>query len=314
MPIRVLSRRVIEQLLDPQELLPELAEGFKALSSGQMHIPPRGQIVASNGVVLVMPAAMPGMPICSKLVSIFHENEKLKVPSHHAIITLLDWSTGAPLAILDGEYITGLRTAAASILSIKSLARPESKTVALIGGGVQSQFHLRMLGTLDGLERIRLASRNRVRTESLAAMDARVHIADSVNEAVADADVVCLCTSSPDPVIQSNWLKPGVHITSIGYRPPHGELPRDLIEKSRLFVEAQTAFSAPPVGSAELQGLSADFGTELGEVLLKLKPGRTSEHETTIYKSIGLAMEDLVAANLVYQRALEQDAGIVIDL
>jgi ornithine cyclodeaminase/alanine dehydrogenase-like protein (mu-crystallin family) len=110
------------------------------------------------------------------------------------------------------------------------------------------------------------------------------------------------------------WLKEGVHISSVGYRPPGGELPRDVIEKSRLFVESKRAFEPTPVGSAELQGVSADFGAEMGEVLLGQKPGRTSEAEITVYKSMGHAMEDLVAANLVYEKATTRKLGKEIGL
>jgi alanine dehydrogenase len=183
-----------------------------------------------------------------------------------------------------------------------------------VGAGVQGDFHLRAMGMLDGIETIRVASKDPSHAKALAGRDRRARALDSAELAVADADVVCLCTSSPDSVVQPGWLKRGVHITSVGYRPPGGELPRGLIEKSHLFVESKNAFRPPPIGSAELQGLDPSFGTEIGEVLLKQKPGRESAQETTIYKSIGHAMEDLVAANLVHQRAIQLKRGTTIDL
>jgi ornithine cyclodeaminase/alanine dehydrogenase-like protein (mu-crystallin family) len=125
---------------------------------------------------------------------------------------------------------------------------------------------------------------------------------------------VCLCTSSLEPVIKAEWLKKGTHVSSVGYRPPGGELPRDLVETSHIFVESKVAFQAPPVGSAELQGLTPEFGTEMGEYLLGQKPGRRDENETTIYKSMGHAMEDLVTANLVYQKAIAQGIGTTFEL
>jgi len=171
-----------------------------------------------------------------------------------------------------------------------------------------------MIGTLDGVEKIWIASRDISHARALAVHDSRALVADSAQQAVHNSDVVCLCTASPEPVIKSDWLQEGVHISSVGYRPPGGELPRDLIEKSNLFVESKNAFLPPPVGSAELQGLSPEFGTEIGEVLLNLKPGRKSESETTVYKSMGHAIEDLVAANLVYQKAMEKTIGKMIEL
>ena len=306
----ILSRKEVEELLDPRDLVPALEEGFKALSAGQLDVPPRNQVGAPKGVLLGMYAFLPGKPFSVKLVSIFHES----TPSHQAIITLFDSETGAAIALMDGEYITAMRTAAASLLSIQHLARKDSKTVAIIGTGVQAESHLKMIGTLVSIEKIWIASRNRSAASALASHASNAHAAESIHEAVSNADIVCLCTSSPEPVIKKEWLKEGVHITSVGYRPPGGELPRDVIEASNLFVESKRAFEPPPSGSAELQGLPADFGTELGELLLKQKPGRRSEIEWTVYKSMGHAMEDLVAASLVYEKAIERGMGMKVEL
>jgi len=310
----ILSREEVRQLLDPDELLAALEEGFKALSAGQMNVPPRNQVSAPGGVLLGMPAYMPNRHMSVKLVSVFHENQALSLPDHQAIIVLFDSETGAPIAIMDGEHITALRTAAGAILSIGLLTRENIRTIAVIGAGVQGEAHLKMIETLVGIQEIRIASRDPSRAQALASLDSRARAVDSVQEAVRGADAVCLCTASPEPVIQAKWLKEGAHITSIGYRPPGGELPRDVIETGNLFVESRSAFEAPPVGSAELQGLSPEFGTEIGEVLLGQKPGRRSAQETTIYKSMGHAMEDLAAANLVHQKALDRNVGVRVNL
>ena len=306
----ILTRDEIQQLLEPRELFAALEEGFKSLSANQMNVPPRNQVSAQKGVLLGMPAYMPGEHISTKLVSIFHEN----IPSHQAIITLFDSETGTPLALMDGTYITTTRTAACSLISIQLLARKEIKEVAIIGAGVQGESHLNMIGTLGGVEKIWIASKDISNAQTLSARDSRALTTDSVQQAVSNADVICLCTSASAPVIKSEWLKDGAHITSVGYNPPGGELPRDIIESGHLFVESKRAFEAPPAGSAELQGLNPESGTELGEVLLKARPGRRSEKETTVYKSMGHAMEDLVAANLVYNKAIQNNIGTVIKL
>ena len=302
----ILSRKEVEELLDPRELTLALEEGFKALSAGQLEVPPRNQVSAPKGVLLGMYSFMPGKPFSVKLVSIFHES----TPSHQAVITLFDSETGAPIALMDGEHITAMRTAAASLLSIQHLARKGSKTIAVIGSGVQAESHLKMIETLVGIEKVLVASRDHSSASALASRASNALAADSIHQAVSQADIVCLCTSSPEPVIKKEWLKEGVHITSVGYRPPGGELPRDVIEASHLFVESKRAFEPPPAGSAELQGLRSDFGTELGEMLLNQKPGRRTETEMTVYKSMGHAMEDLVAANLVYQKAITMNSGL----
>lgn len=308
----ILSRKEVEELLDPQELLTVLEEGFKALSAGQLNVPPRNQAIAPKGILVGMPAYMPGQLMSVKLVTVFHENKN--VPAHQATITLFDSETGTPMAFMDGEYITAMRTAAAAILSIKHLARKNSKRLAIIGAGVLGNAHLKMIETLSGLDEIFIASKNFANAQALALRASNAHAVDSIHQAVSNADVVCLCTSSIEPVIQAEWLKEGVHVTSVGYRPPGGELPRDLVEASHVFVESKVAFNAPPVGCSELQGLDAGFGTELGEMLLKQKPGRRSENEATIYKSMGHAMEDLVAANLVYQKAIAKKSSQTIEL
>jgi alanine dehydrogenase len=308
----ILTREEIQQLLDPRELITALEEGFKALSANQMNVPPRNQVISPKGALLGMPAYMPDQHMSVKLVSIFHENKT--VPSHQAAIILFDSDTGTPLALMDGTYITTVRTAASSLISIQLLARKNLKEAAIIGSGVQGGSHLNMIETLDGIEKIWIASMDIPNAQTLSARDSRALLADSVQQAVSNADVVCLCTSSPEPVIRAEWLKKGVHITSIGYNPPGGELPRNVIENAHLFVESKRAFEPPPTGSAELQGLSPESGTELGEVLLKQRPGRRSEDETTVYKSMGHAMEDLVAANLVYKKAMESQIGKILDL
>ncbi|MBN8579636.1 MAG: ornithine cyclodeaminase family protein [Anaerolineae bacterium] len=308
----VLSRKEVEELLDPQELLTALEEGFKALSAAQLNVPPRNQAIAPKGLLVGMPAFMPGQLMSVKLVTVFHENKT--VPAHQATITLFDSETGTPVAFMDGEYITAMRTAAAAILSIKHLARKDSKRLAIIGAGVLGDAHLKMIETLGGLDEIFIASKDFSKAQALAVHASNVHAVDSVHQAVSHADIVCLCTSSLEPVIQADWLKEGVHVTSVGYRPPGGELPRNLVETSHIFVESKVAFNAPPVGCSELQGLDPELGTELGEMLLKQKPGRRSENEATIYKSMGHAMEDLVAANLVYEKAKAKNTGQTIEL
>jgi len=308
----ILSRKEVEQLLDPHELLTALEDGFKALSAGKLNVPPRNQVIAPKGILIGMPAYMPERHMSVKLVTVFHEN--IAVPAHQATITLFDSATGTPIAFMDGEHITAMRTAAGAILSAKHLARKESKSLAIIGAGVLGHAHLQMIGTLVGIEEILIASRNLTHAQALAAHASNARAVDSIQEAVSHANIVCLCTSSPEPVIHKDWIKQGTHISSVGYRPPGGELPGDLIETSHVFVESKVAFNEPPVGCSELQGLNPNSGTELGELLLGQKEGRRDETETTIYKSMGHAMEDLVAANLVYQKAIEQKIGKTIEL
>ena len=136
----------------------------------------------------------------------------------------------------------------------------------------------------------------------------------SAEDAVRGADVVCLCTTSPTPALHRRWLAPGTHVTSVGYMPPGSELASDVLDDARVFVETRLAYAAPPAGCAELAGRDADHGTELGEVLLESRPGRESADQITVYKSMGHAVEDLVAARLVYERATRDGVGSLVAL
>ena len=306
----MLNESEVERLLDPDMLLDALAEGFKALSEGLVDAPKRiGVTVPDTGFLLSMPAYQQGREITVKLVSVFHDNHRFGIPSHQAIICLFDAQTGTPLSFMDGTYITGLRTAGAAALSTRLLARTDTNVLAIIGAGVQGRAHLKMLPRVRQFSEIRIASPHFEHAEQLAAIDSRAHAVESAEQAVRGADVVCLCTNSGEPVISFDWVSPGMHITSVGYSPPGGELDPKVIEHGRLYVETRMAFEPPPAGCGELVGFDRSIGTELGEVLLGRSSGRQSQDETTVYKAMGHACEDMAAASLVYRRARQGGFG-----
>lgn len=310
----ILNEAEVKRLLDLDDMLEVLAEGFKALSSGQVCAPPRNEVKVPAGFLLGMPAHLPGENIAVKLVSVFHGNHKLGIPGHQALICLFDAETGSTRAVMDGTYITAARTAGGAALSTRLLARENANTLAIIGAGIQGESHLKILPRVRSFKEIRVASLRFADAQRVAALDAHAIAVDSFEQAVRGADVVCLCTTSSQPVVQPEWLGKGVHVTSVGYMPPGGELSHEIINKGRLFVETRLAFAPAPVGCDELKGLNPEMGTELGEVLLNLRPGRQSSDELTVYKSMGHAVEDAAAANLVYKRAKKESVGIVVKL
>jgi len=310
MDILMLNETEVQRLLDPDALLDALAEAFKAQSSNLIDAPKRNEVsVPNTGFLLAMPGYQPGREITIKLVSVFHGNTQLGIPSHQALICLFDSATGTPLAFMDGTYITALRTAGAAALSTRLLARPDTTVLTIIGAGVQARSHLTMLPNVRPFSEIRIVSRNMAHAKQLAAADTRAYAVESAKEAMQGADVVCLCTSSGEPVIRADWITPGMHITSVGYKPPGGELDPRVIAQGRLFVETRLAFEPPPAGCGELVGFDANIGTELGEVLLGQRRGRQSKEEITIYKAMGHVCEDMAAASLVYHRAKQEGAG-----
>jgi len=286
-------------VLDPEGLLEAVAEGFVALSSGAVDAPPRQAVRAEAGSVLTMAGRRAGSPVAVKLVGVFPGNVELGLDPHPAVICLFDATTGRCLALMDGEAITGLRTAAGSALSARALAREDARVLAVVGSGVQARAHLRMLPLVRPFSDVRLVARD-------PAAAARLGVAAGT---VEGADVVCLTTSSSSPVLAAADVAPGVHVTSVGFAPPGGELDPALAASARLFVETRQAFAAPPAGCAELAGLDPSSGTELGEVLAGRAPGRSRDDEITVYKAMGHIAEDASAAELVYRAALEADVG-----
>ena len=314
MDVLVIGGADVERLLDPDALVDALADAFAALSDGRMDAPPRNQVTAPAGFLLAMPAHMPGGPIGVKLVSVFEGNRERGIPSHLALVALFDEETGAPIALMDGASITAARTAGAAALSARLLARPDSRVLAIVGAGVQGRAHLAALARVRPIEEIRVASLYPEEAAALAATDPRARAVGTIAEAVAGADIVALCTNSPSPVIDAAWVAPGAHVTSVGYHPPAGELPPALAAAAHLFVETRAAFEPVPVGCGELAGLDPATGTELGEVVLGRRPGRTNDGEVTVYKAMGHAVEDLAAGTLVLAAARATGTGSTVSL
>jgi alanine dehydrogenase len=314
MDVLVLGGADVERLLDLDALLDRLADAFAALSDGRVDAPPRSQVTAPAGFLLAMPAHLPGGPIGVKLVSVFEGNRERGLASHLALVALFDEETGAPVALLEGASITAARTAGGSALSARLAARPDSRVLAIVGAGVQGRAHLAALTRVRPIEEIRVASLYPDEAAALASVDPRAQAVATIEEAVRGADIVALCTNSAVPVIDPAWVSAGAHVTSVGYRPPAGELPPALAASARLLVETRAAFAPPPVGCGELAGLDAGSGTELGEVVAGRRPGRVDASEVTVYKAMGHAVEDLAAAALVYARARDVDVGTTIVL
>lgn len=314
-PLLVLNQAEILRLVDPAQAVEALAEGFKGLTRGQVQAPPRPKVDSgSKGFTLAMLAAMPGQLMALKAVSVFHGNHALELESHQAIITLFDPETGAPRAILDGASITGLRTAAAAVLSTRMLARADARIATVVGAGVQGRDHVRLLGLARDFDEIRVFARSADVAARAAEGHPKARVVSDLEAAIRTSDVVCLTTSSATPVIEAGWVRPGTHVTSVGFTPPGTEVPKGLVDTATLFVETMGALEPAPVGCVELAGLPRTRAAELGQVLLGERPGRTWDGEITLYKSMGNAMEDLVVANLAYAAARAEGVGSTISL
>jgi ornithine cyclodeaminase/thiomorpholine-carboxylate dehydrogenase len=306
----VLSEADVAASLAGRALLDALADGFRAVAAGHVQSPDRPSIdVHGRGFLLSMPAYRDGGPIAVKQVAVFDGNLALGLPNHLALITLYASDTGRPLCVLDGTHITAVRTAGAAVLSVEVLARPGARTATIVGAGVQGREHLALLPLVRELETIYVTSLHEADARAVAALDPRAVATVEVERAVRASDVVCLASHSPTPVIDATWVSPGAHVTSVGYAPPDGELPPALLARARLVVEDACAFAPPPVGCGELQGLDPATAATLGDVLSGAAPGRRDDDEVTVYKAMGIALEDLVAAELAYRVALAAGRG-----
>ena len=280
-----LSRAEVEELLDLDELVPSLARAHAELSAGEASLPPRIAAFAENdGLLGAMPGYLPSAGLGCKLVSLFPHN--VDRPTHQASIVIFDPANGTPLAIMDGTYITAMRTAGAAALAASLLAREDARVLAILGTGVQSRAAQEMFPRVRGWSEVRVAGRG------------------EFEEAVRGADVIHVCTHSPEPVVLREWLVPGAHVGSVGLNPGGSELDSAIVDEATLFVESrESAFAPVPAGAPELVGREPSRAAELGEVISGKRPGRTSAEELTLYKSVGVAVQDLAAASLVLAAA-----------
>ena len=308
----VLTRADVEELLDLDELVGALARAHEELSSGTVSMPPRIAALAADGLLGAMPAYLPSAGLGCKLVSLFPHNTDR--PTHQAAIVLFDPANGSPVALMDGTYITATRTAAAAALAARLLARPDAKVLAIIGSGVQARSHARGFSHIREWGEIRIAGRDQAKAAALAAELGVVH-APSFEAAVRGADVVAATTHSAEPVVMAEWVAPGTHVSSVGYNAPGSELDPALVRASTIVVESrESSFAPPPGGAPELAGVDQAHVSELGELVSGERRGRATPIEITLYKSVGVAVQDLAAAALVLTAARARNVGLEFDL
>ncbi len=330
MKLKVLSRSDVAQAVSMAEAINAVKKGFIQLSTEQAQVPLRTQIPVSkrNGVTLFMPAyLMKSETIGAKIVSVFPNNRRRGLPTIHALVIVVDAKTGRPLAAMDGTYLTALRTGAASGLATDFLARKESRVAAIFGAGTQSRTQLEAVCTVRDIERawvydVRIRAARafaREMKERGSPIPADIRVAQTSKQALHEADVVCTATTSFRPVFADSSLKLGVHINGVGsYTPEMQEIPARTVVRSKVVVDSKEACLAE---AGDLI-ISIDGGLitnknihgEIGEVAARKIPGRESEEETTFFKSVGLAVQDVAVAELVLKRAAELGLGLDVEI
>jgi ornithine cyclodeaminase/alanine dehydrogenase-like protein (mu-crystallin family) len=287
----VLDEPAVEQRLHYQQLIPAIARALEALSSGKVVQPVRAvlPIAPYQGFFGIMPAYAGALG--AKLVTFYPKN--VGIHTHHALIVMLKPETGEPLAVLDGRLITEMRTAAASAVATERLARPDASVLGILGSGVQARSHLAALRHVRPIQEVRVWS---PRNAAAFAQRHGVQAAPTAAAAVRGADVVVVAVSSTTPVLQGKWLAPGTHVNAIGAtRPDWRELDDELVTTARVFVDSREAALRE---SGDVIAANKEV-TEIGAVVAGTAPGRRSAEEITLFKSVGVAVEDVAAAALV---------------
>jgi alanine dehydrogenase len=326
--VLLLSRADVVALLDLDELRDAVGTALAELSAGSVSMPPRiaAAVRERDAMLAAMPAYVPALgALTTKLVGVFPHNTER--PSHQALIACFDASDGTPVAIMDGTEVTAARTAAGSALATDLLARRDARVLAILGTGVQARSHARAVTRVRTFTEVRVWGR---RTDAAEAFAAELHAAiglsaqavGEIADALIGADVVCATTHADEPVVRRQWLSPGVHVNSVGYNTAGREVDAETVAAARLVVESRAAALAPPpAGSNDLlwpirDGLIGPehVHAELGELVSGRASGRVSDEEITLYKSVGVAVEDAAAAALVLRAARQRGVGREVEL
>ncbi len=316
MTVRLLRAADLALVCPMADAISAVAEGFAALSGGQASVPVRLSVPLRNdGTVLTMPAALAGASSYSvKVVSVAPRNVLAGRPVVMGTVLLGDAVTGELLALIDGTALTALRTGAAGGVAARELSRSTANRVALFGAGAQARAQLLALAAVRAITRVSVVTRDPAHAAALRAWAVRERTLSSVaihpaapKDAVADADIVVTATTSPTPVFQGAWLRPGAHVTAVGsFSPQTRELDDETLRGATLVVDQRAAALAE---AGELRGRSGDDVVELGEILSGRAPGRVDDAHRTVFKSVGNAIQDLVVAARAYERARAQGVG-----
>ena len=323
----ILQRSDITRLLTMPTCIDLMESALASLARDEVILPLRPviRIPDSPNAFAVMPTYSAALNACgAKLISVYPENHGTDIDSHQGLVALFDGATGTPLAIMDASSITAIRTAAVSAVATKLLARDETRTLAILGAGVQARTHLGAMFAVRPFERVLIWSRTtdharQIAHEGANHHDAHFEVVSTADQAVSDADVVCTVTASREPVLEGSWLRPGSHINAVGASIPSArELDTATVACARVFVDRRES-ALNEAGDILIPIREGAFDAthivaEIGEILTGAAQGRRSDAEITLFKSLGLAVEDLACAHFLHARASEMGVGLQAEL
>lgn len=316
MEIRLITAKEVSNLLPMKNAIEAMKKAFGAYSSGQATVPHRSSLETEKGISLLMPACFTKTnDMVVKLVSIYDDNPALGFPRISAIVLVLDPETGRPVALMDGESLTALRTGAAGGLAADLLSREHAKTLALFGAGIQGRSQIKAVMAVRTIDTVYIHDPNAEACNKLA-LELKglkpeaptVHITKTSRETVQDADIVVTATPSKKPVFDGKDLKPGTHVTAVGaFTPEMMEIDDFTIKKARVYVDSREACL---IESGEIIRSKPHIFAEIGEVVNGTKPGRQDPTEITFFKSVGIATQDAAAASAVLKEATAGGFGM----
>ncbi len=321
--VLVLGREDLEKVVDPCELVDVVAKAYASLSEGSAVAPQRTVMTVKGCWWGVMAAQLPWTGVAVKVVNIIEQNRERGLPVINALVTYYDADTGQPLAVIDGAALTGLRTGAGGAVSVKYMAPKPARKAAFIGTGVQARYMLRMIKAVA--PELEECSAYDVRKEAAEkfceyseSLGVKCTVAATAREAVKDARIVVLATTSPKPVISASWLTPPVHVISIGVTGPEGrEVGSDVVAAAEVVavdsIEACLSEVADIRAPLMEGAITRNKIVEIGEIVAGKKKGRIGDG-ITLFKSVGVAVQDAVAADLAYRKAVEKGVGRYVEL
>ncbi|MGH7555073.1 MAG: ornithine cyclodeaminase family protein [Longimicrobiales bacterium] len=323
----VIDGRSVRSLLPMAECIERMAEALAALARGEAAVPLRSLLwlPERTGLLGMMPAYyLPAGVMGIKVVSVMPGNHGTRYDAHQGGVLLFETKHGQPLALVDATEITAIRTAAVSAVATRLLARDDAGDLAILGSGVQAASHLEAMALARPLRRVRVWSRtpehaSRFAVEMSARHSMAIEVVSAARAAVADADLICTTTSAREPVLHGEWIAPGAHVNAVGSSVRTArELDADVITRSRVFVDRRES-ALNEAGDLLLARAEGAFDGdpiigELGDVLIGAVSGRRTPDEITIFESLGLGVEDVVAAHHVYEKALERGEALEAEI
>src|SRR5574341_322245 len=321
-----LSEKQVQSLIDIDELIAALEQAHIQYSTGNAVMPVR--LVVPLPQIQGRITSMPGFlnqekALGMKVVTYFQNNPKQNLPAILATILLFSSETGRMTAAMDGGYITAVRTACASAMATKALANPDVSVLGILGAGVQARAHIQALTRVRKLSIIKLyspsgASAASIKEDLEKESGVAIEVAKNAETAVRDSDLLVTATTAKEPIVKPEWLEPGLHINAVGsHRPDLREIDGATLARAKIVVDSRAAIMAEcgDILLALKEGSVTEDAIhgEIGEVLAGTKPGRSSANEITLYKSVGIAIQDVATAQLVYRKALEQNIGTHVE-